>query len=619
MTQSATGQQRKPLLDEASFQKLLQAAHVLQEHNDRLRGRDNQESFAQNLAEIVETQKLIQTLQMDLPAAAELVAARAQKIADASGAAVGILEKGQLCYRAAIGSAAADARQCIAPEEALSAACLSRRSVLHYADAGKDAGERAQLFSERDIKSFIAVPVYHAGHVAGVLELRSTRGGAFREAHVRTAELMGGLLSDAMVTAAGVVWKEALASERQSMLQALERIKPHLESLGAESSLPEPAASAELPAGTAPVTAPVETVMASASPASASPASADQRPQPPSQTESPAPASMVKCLVCGSDFFDESESFCGICGSARREAPISRRLRRPAAAPLLVPYEQEDSANGNSPEHEARSDGAAIAASAAPESLQELLELCANQNDSSTLETSLGREPAPESLTARRERGSEASGARVERTDSIVLQEPLAGLKNSSQRPAAPGGLAADASSEPQKEALLRIFPADLAPRDERPQSPWGSARKAHEWLEAVRTQGKPGRQWLASQWQRRRANIYVAIAAAILLAVTFGWGSWQAPVTSASSSAASSDPHLTAWEKLLVSLGLAEAPPAPLYTGNPDTLVWVDVHTALYHCPGSELYGKTPDGRFAKQVEAQQDQFEPANRKACP
>ena len=52
---------------------------------------------------------------------------------------------------------------------------------------------------------------------------------------------------------------------------------------------------------------------------------------------------------------------------------------------------------------------------------------------------------------------------------------------------------------------------------------------------------------------------------------------------------------------------------------GNPNTQVWVDVHTALYYCPGSELYGKTADGKFATQRDAQQDQFEPANRKACP
>ena len=78
-------------------------------------------------------------------------------------------------------------------------------------------------------------PVYHAGQVAGVLELRFNRVNAFREADLRTAELMAGLLSDAMATAARLKWKDALASERQSMLEALERIKPQLERLGTES------------------------------------------------------------------------------------------------------------------------------------------------------------------------------------------------------------------------------------------------------------------------------------------------------------------------------------------------------------------------------------------------
>jgi hypothetical protein len=41
-------------------------------------------------------------------------------------------------------------------------------------------------------------------------------------------------------------------------------------------------------------------------------------------------------------------------------------------------------------------------------------------------------------------------------------------------------------------------------------------------------------------------------------------------------------------------------------------------VHTALYYCPGADLYGKTPGGKFTSQQDAQQDQFEPANRKAC-
>jgi hypothetical protein len=63
----------------------------------------------------------------------------------------------------------------------------------------------------------------------------------------------------------------------------------------------------------------------------------------------------------------------------------------------------------------------------------------------------------------------------------------------------------------------------------------------------------------------------------------------------------------------------MAEAPDeAPEYKGNPDIQVWVDLQTALYYCPGSDLYGKTPKGRVSTQREAQLDQFEPAARKPC-
>lgn len=77
---------------------------------------------------------------------------------------------------------------------------------------------------------------------------------------------------------------------------------------------------------------------------------------------------------------------------------------------------------------------------------------------------------------------------------------------------------------------------------------------------------------------------------------------------------------HLTWFENLLVEFGLAEVPqqrPA-MHTGPPEIRVWVDVHTALYYCPGSDLYGKTPGGHFSTQRAAQEDQFEPATRVTC-
>lgn len=70
--------------------------------------------------------------------------------------------------------------------------------------------------------------------------------------------------------------------------------------------------------------------------------------------------------------------------------------------------------------------------------------------------------------------------------------------------------------------------------------------------------------------------------------------------------------------DRMMISLGLAEAPPVPENKGNPETQVWVDLHTGLYYCPGTDLYGKTPKGKYTLQRDAQLDQFEPAYRKTC-
>lgn len=575
VTQTATSPQRKPLLDEASFQQLLSAAHVLQEHNDRLRAKGSQADFAENLSAIVETQKLIQTLQLDLAAASELVAERIQKVTNASGTAIGILEKGELFYRTATGSAAIDAGTRLAPASALSGDCLSKGSALNYPDVTSSLHVRADLFRSRNVKAFIAVPVYHTGQVAGVLELRFSRPNSFRETDLRTAELMAGLLSEAMVTAARMKWKEALASERQSMLDALERIKPQIERMGNESlSLAD--------AGTA-------------QPPSRGERSVAKR-EPPAQVA-------ASCAVCGTDFFDESESFCGTCGAARPVAPppsIVPSVDVPTNpdSPWLIPYGQENPTHG-------------IAAERFSESVM-----------------------ARESLAS----SSEPSTATAQNTVATqVALDAMPASQSGPETPAESAGSLAVPSTQFQQPPLpgadsLRIVPvetspvAPFTPEDNLQPYPWGSAKKAQQWLETVKTHQGPRAEWLAQQWQRRRANIYVVMAAVILLVVISGWGIRPAGTAAAGNASpaqstqpqAPPQPQLTLFEKLMVSLGLAEPPPAPVDLGNPEAQVWVDVHTALYYCAGSELFGKTADGKFTTQRDAQQDQFEPANRKAC-
>ena len=152
----------------------------------------------------------------------------------------------------------------------------------------------------------------------------------------------------------------------------------------------------------------------------------------------------------------------------------------------------------------------------------------------------------------------------------------------------------------------------------------WGSAVSARDFLEQVaEAQQKSG---LARFWDARRGDIYLAVAI-ILVACVIRWGIWSNHPVSATSGPnpaptknhkVAPDADLSAFDRMMISLGLAQAPEPPEDKGNPSIRVWVDLKTALYYCPGTELYGKTPKGKYSTQRDAQLDQYEPALRKAC-
>jgi hypothetical protein len=120
----------------------------------------------------------------------------------------------------------------------------------------------------------------------------------------------------------------------------------------------------------------------------------------------------------------------------------------------------------------------------------------------------------------------------------------------------------------------------------------------------------QPGFWDLRVKLRFHRADLYLGIA--ILVAVTAVL--WP--------SAGAQEPRLNTWERILVAAGIAEDPAshpvAVHFHGDPDLKVWVDTHTALYYCPGDDLYGKSAGGHYTTQREAQSDRFEPAERSVC-
>ncbi len=173
------------------------------------------------------------------------------------------------------------------------------------------------------------------------------------------------------------------------------------------------------------------------------------------------------------------------------------------------------------------------------------------------------------------------------------------------------------------------VFPDTLSPETEiklpepvEPESQalsmWVHQERAHHEPEQTHrmARGEVGRslrrvlEGLRLHLRMPRRTVQLVIVSSVVFALLLLWSIRPA-----------GDPsHLTWFESLLVEFGLAEVPQQrqPVYNGVADIRVWVDVHTALYYCPGSDLYGKTPGGHFSTQRAAQEDQFEPATRAAC-
>jgi hypothetical protein len=555
----------KPVLDEATFQKLLEAAYVVQEHTDPNRPSALIEArpeaspvvsdSATALAEIVDTQHQIHTGHLDLDGSSSLIAERIRKVTGAEGAAIGILESDTLIYRAGSGILAHQAGVALRPEATLSASTLLHDAILRCPDAGTDFRVNPEIAKRLGIRSLISVPVFHDGKTAGSLELVFASANAFHEQDVRTCQLMAGLITEALTHAAEEEWRKGVTAERASMLEVLEKIKPQLARLAQE---PSPA-----------------------KPFEAAPAEVEES----SSEES-------KCQHCGHQLAPE-EVFCGSCGTSRSAS--ARNDLQGKWATLWNLTKASGQAQPNLVDEHDRGN--------------------ADLQKTGQAEPSI---PPAEDFAL----------------PDFILPERKVPTSPPPQPPSEPAEIHEPVMTTPPPEESLVERNAPLV------QAP-ASIVKAPEsrvWLRSIAV--SPPAVQLKGFWQKSKSFVrkhpgdLALAAAAVLFVITIVWAiSANNPTTSADSGAQSPAnapvaakpkrksppaPKLGMFDQLLVSLGLAEPPPAPTYSGNPDIPVWVDVHTALYYCPGTELYGKTPQGKIASQRDAQMDQFEPAFRKVC-
>jgi putative methionine-R-sulfoxide reductase with GAF domain len=301
----------------------------------------------------------------------------------------------------------------------------------------------------------------------------------------------------------------------------------------------------------------------------------------------PVSAESSVCWKCGSNVIAD-EQFCGKCGAPRIGEGDPDSTQSKLASALHI---QQANQIASSP-----SNGTVRGVAAHPN------ERAGNSAKSQTEEDD--HFPQTFSLPVSKEDALSAQSIALSETEELSGQ-------------IAPLGL-------PSGKNNLESSPASLVASLEQ-DATWSSAAKARDFLQALAETRSPSA--LARFWHARRGDFYLAVAI-ILVLIVIRWGilsNHSVGATGSGPTASGSlarrkpaDADLSMFDKLMINLGLAEAPETPEYRGNPNTQVWIDLHTALYYCPGSDLYGKTPKGKFSSQHDAQLDQFESASRKAC-
>jgi hypothetical protein len=615
--QPPTSPNGKPILDEESFQQLLSAAYVVQKQL----GQEPEASRARILSEILETQGQIRGMRLDLRAATVLIARRVRELSTASGAAVGILDDGQLEYYAASGSAASEAGWHAPPDSTLAAECLHTGGIVQSPDAENDARLRSDLCRSLGVKAFIAAPAVHAGKVAGVLEMHFSQANAFQEHDIRTCQLMATLVAEAITSDAEPEMKPSAATGQRSA--------------GDGTSMPmatKPAANKVSPR--------------TEHPAGPSAFSAAEPPYKPRTVPAPETA----YCTCGNQL-DKNDLYCGTCGRARPARDAEGRITQSTWASLWDMQRKEESAKDDSGKPK---DSSAGALDVLPSELEEIVAKFSTEPFESSPADTGEAQLSPFAAELSEEVPHADSGDQDSASDRIAGTIPPPATT-----PATQGGSSLLAFESPRPERSTRRMQASIRPpaadtilpsssvgtpaqtaedyaseqtdhssvpslsQTQSPPAgdfPWGSARKTKEWLEAQRQSGG----WLVQTWRAQRANIYLAASVLLLIAVLAGWGAPPSSGGAAEATATAKQhkappkPDLTFTEKVLIDLGLAEAPPPPVDMGNPNVKVWIDVHTALYYCQGEDMYGKTTDGKVTTQGEAQRDQFQPAARTPC-
>jgi hypothetical protein len=214
-------------LDRESFQNLLARASLAQEYLDSQKathpgvdlprkptiGEQREASpidYIQSLSAIVAVQRAIATDEVDVDGAMAMIADHARNVANASGAAIGLLEGDNLVYHAGSGGAASYMGRYIKATLSVSRAS---GEILRVENTQTDARIEAAICRQFGAKALLIVAICRGRAVVGAIEILFSDAHPFQDREVRTYQLMAGLVAEAMSHAAQLELEQALPAE----------------------------------------------------------------------------------------------------------------------------------------------------------------------------------------------------------------------------------------------------------------------------------------------------------------------------------------------------------------------------------------------------------------------
>jgi hypothetical protein len=329
---ASTASTPKPVLDEPSFQQLLEAAYVVQQHKDTLSAKNSDLDPDRVLSEIAELQSRAKAGGLDLATAGKLITEKLLQLAGASGVSLSLIDNGFLNCVAESGAPAKIPGCSLASHSLVATERLKAGEVFDSRDSRSDIRLDVATCHGLGVGSLIAAPVLRFGELAGLIETRWARARAFDETSLLACRMMASLATGILERSTGVLEKSASPPEvvlpPKKGETASSVTEPQVETRSAFVENPEPASTSELaetqaserqgseaPRSEEPVLNSSESTVLTAAAAS-------------SDENVPAVADSVaqSCRVCGRPL-SAQESFCGYCSMPRIPADPSRKLQ----------------------------------------------------------------------------------------------------------------------------------------------------------------------------------------------------------------------------------------------------------------------------------------------------